>query len=157
MAKSANEISLEAKKKAIQDTVNKSDDESMVCLFETVEEINERLMNISDTLDHFPSDIDMMTFKIMLKDNMDRLDSNTKKCNEMINELKGVVSMARAALAERKECDDVRKSNKCVKNDCKNVLKDNRDEIIQTLIRVNIDLHNILETYLNKKWWQFWK
>ena len=157
MAKSANEISLEAKQKAIKDTVNKSDDESMVCLFENMEEINKRLMNIYDTLEYFPSNIDVTTFKITLDGNMEKLDYNTKKCNEMINELKGVVSMARAAIAERKECDDVIKSNKCVKNDCKNVLKDNRDEIIQTLIRVNIDLHNILETYLNKKWWQFWK
>ena len=108
--KSAHEISLQAKKKAMLDTVNKSDDESVVCLFERMEEINERLIDISDSLSHLPNNVEMMSFNIMLKDTVEKIDSNAKKCNEMINELKGIVSMARASISETKDLD-VKKLN----------------------------------------------
>lgn len=59
------------------------------------------LKNIEESLPH-KLDIDI------IKLGLEKLNENTKKCNEMINEMKDCVSISRATLKEKKEYEDLK-------------------------------------------------
>lgn len=119
--KSAEEISLETKARkslTLDDNV-----------FETVKYIVQKLENIDDRLDQMHTNENLESI-------LEKTENNLRKCNEMINEVKGVVSMAaRASIVERKDCDVMKFNNKCSQKKCCNV--------------------KLFEK--PKKWWQFWK
>lgn len=156
MAKHANEIALEQKAKKMAEESKNSQ-----CLFTQVDSINAFIQDLSDRLDQFPTASDIFLWNKKLGDTREILELNFKRCNEMINELKGIVAMARASLAERKECD----SNKCkTKIALFERKEDNKDILIQSLTHENELLKNTLDDLMSlmnkkslKKWWMFWK
>ena len=152
MAKHPHEISLHLKEQRL-----KKESEGNQCMFTQVDDINANLLELSIRMDQMPTAENMYDFKLTIVETSEKLNGNLKRCNDMINELKGVVSMARASVAERKECD-VKNSNT---QKCCNVIKDKSHDTLRVLASENSLLRKVLEetqAKLNeKKWWKFWE
>jgi len=153
--KHPHEISLHLKEQRL-----KKESDGNQCMFTQVDEINANLMELSTRLEQMPTAENMYDFKLTMVETSDKLDGNLKRCNDMINELKGVVSMARASISERKECD-VKNFHK---ENCCNVGKYNNstnDTTLRLLASENALLRKSLEEANNelnaKKWWEFWR
>lgn len=153
--KHPHEISLHLKEQRM-----KKEADGNQCMFTQVDDINANLMELSTRLEQMPTAANMYDFKLSMVETSEKLDGNLKRCNDMINELKGVVSMARASFAERKDCD-VNNSNN---QKCCGVGKVNNnvnDTTLRLLASENALLRKSLEEAskeLNaKKWWKFWE
>jgi hypothetical protein len=84
---------------------------------EYVDSINNRLYFIEDKLKNLKLEKVASSFQKFNSSYMTLIDreedylKNQEKCNQMINELKGVVSMSRASLSDRKNHDHILLNN----------------------------------------------
>lgn len=152
--KHPHEISLHLKEQRL-----KKESDGNQCMFTQVDDINANLMELSTRLEQMPTAQNMYDFMLNMVETSEKLDGIFNRCNDMINELKGVVSLARASVAERKDCDVNNSNNqKC----CGGKVNNNvNDTTLRLLASENALLRKSLEEAskeLNaKKWWEFWK
>ena len=90
--------------KHIKEQVNKIEAILESCVMK--DDIQDEINSFHDRLSEIREDIEDITKVSLTTKTMDRFDDymkNVDKLNLMINEVKGVISLARAAIAERKE------------------------------------------------------